>query len=110
MESGRIIGALSAEQVASYRPNDPIKITDTKAAKLTLEQVAVLVNWADWQNCSTFEDKDGNSFPLQAILDLFHASIVYDTFDSWHEEEPKAARKAYIAICRKHKIAHGAVA
>ncbi len=97
-----------AERAASYRAVDAIKPTDTDARLITIEQAEVLSNWCGWMACSTCEDKNGNPFPLQAILDLYHASIVYETFDSWYEEEPKAARKAYIAICRKHKIAHGA--
>ena len=97
-----------AERAASYRAVDAIQKKDTDARRLTIEQASILQNWCDWQHCSTFEDKDGNGFPLQAILDLYHASIVYETFESWHEEEPKAARRAYIAVCRKHGIKHGA--
>ena len=86
----------------------PIERADTDAAKLTIEKVEALVNWAGWQRCSTFEDKAGNPFPIQAILDLWHASIVYETFECWWEEDQKAARKAYVAICRRHGIRHGA--
>lgn len=101
-------GHSESERAAAYRALDAIKETDTDTRSLTIAQAQILCNWCDWQACSTFEDRDGNQFPLQAILDLYHASIVYETFDSWHEEEPKAARKAYIAICRKHGIKHGA--
>ena len=97
-----------AERAAAYWAADPIKATDTDTRLLTIEQADVLSNWCGWQATSTFEDQKGNPFPLQAILDLYHASIVYQTFDSWHEEEPKAARRAYVAVCRKHKIKHGA--
>lgn len=86
----------------------PIGRSDTDASKLSIEKAQALCTWAGWQRCSTFEDKDGNPFPLQAILDLWHASIVYDTFESWFEEERSAALKAYKAVCRKHKIKHGA--
>lgn len=86
----------------------PIGRDDTDARKLTIEQAKALGNWCDWQSCSTFEDKDGNPFPLQAVLDLWHASVVYEDFESWFSEEPKAARKAYVAICKRHKIRHGA--
>lgn len=98
----------AAELAAAYRAVDAIGPKATDARLLTIEQAGVLTNWVDWQTCSTFEDKDGNPFPLQAVLEIYHASIVYDTFESWHEEHPGAARKAYIAICRKHKIKHGA--
>lgn len=97
----------AAERAAAYRALGPIKPTDTDARLLTIAQAEVLSNWCGWMHVSTTEDNDGNSWPLQAVLDLYHASIVYETFDSWFEEEPKAARKAYVAICRKHKIAHG---
>lgn len=101
--------AHSAEERArAYRALDEIQPTDTDARLLSIRQAEVLSNWCGWMAASTCEDKDGNPFPLQAILDLYHASIVYETFDSWHEEERKAARKAYVAICRKHKIKHGA--
>lgn len=86
----------------------PITRQDTDAGALTVEKVKALCDWVDYQSCSTFEDKAGNSFPLQAVLDLWHASVVWDTFDTWFAEEPKPARKAYVAICRKHKIKHGA--
>lgn len=85
----------------------PITRTDTDAAKLTIEKAQALCNWAGWQRCSTFEDKNGNPFPLQAILDIWHASIVYETFECWFEEDSRAALKAYKAVCRKHKIQHG---
>lgn len=97
-----------AERAAAYRALDAIKHTDTEARLLTIEQAEVIVNWCGWQACSTFEDKDGAPFHLQAILDLYHASIVYETFDSWHEEQPRMARRAYVAICRKYNIRHGA--
>ena len=86
----------------------PIGRGDTDARKLTIEQAKALTNWCDCQSCSTFEDRDGNGFPLQAILDLWHKSIVYDTFELWYSEEQEAARRAYIAICRRHKIKPGA--
>lgn len=97
-----------AERAAAYRAIDTIKEKDVDARLLTIEQTQVLVNWCNWQAVSTMEDRDGKPFPLQAILDLYHASIVWETFDSWHEEEPRIARKAYVAVCRKHGIRHGA--
>lgn len=97
-----------AERASSYLAFDNIKAKDTDARLLTIEQAEILSNWCGWQHCATFEDRNGSPFPLQAILDLYHASIVYETFESWYEDEPKPARKAYVAICRKHKIKHGA--
>jgi hypothetical protein len=99
---------ISAAYAATTSLGSPITRADTDARNLTIEKTKALTDWADWQACSTFEDRDGNSFPLQAVLDIWHASIVYETFDSWFSEEPKAARKAYIAVCRKHGIKHGA--
>lgn len=96
------------ERARAYRAVDTIKASDTDARRLTLEQAEVLANWCGWQHCSTVEDKNGNPWPLQAILDLYHASIVYETFESWYEEQPKEARRVYNAICRKHGIASGA--
>lgn len=93
---------------ATTRMGSPLGRGDTDARKLTLEQVKAISNWADCQYCSTFEDKDGNQFPLQAVLDIWHASIVYETFDCWYEESPKEARKAYVSICKRHGINHGA--
>lgn len=85
-----------------------IERSDTDASKLTIEKVKELCTWVDWQRCSTFEDRGGKPFPVQAVLDLWHASIIYDTFESWFEEERAPALKAYKAVCRKHKIKHGA--
>jgi hypothetical protein len=99
---------LNSAYSATKSLGSPIGRNDTDAGKLTLEQAAALTNWVDWQTCSTFEDKNGKSFPIQAVLDLWHASIVYEDFESWFSEEPKNARKAYAAICCKHKIQHGA--
>lgn len=86
----------------------PIGRADIDVSNLTIEKAKALCTWADWQSCSTFEDKNGNPFPLQAVLDLWHASIIYDTFESWFEEDRVAALKAYKSVCRKHKIKHGA--
>jgi hypothetical protein len=98
-----------AERDAAYRAVDAIKAADTDARLLTLEQAEVLVNWCGWHHCcSTFEDRNGKPFPLQVILDLYHASIVYATFDGWFVERRTEATKAYKAICRKHHIDCGA--
>ena len=86
----------------------PIGRTDTDARKLTLDQIKAIGHWCDAQTCSTFEDKHGNQFPLQAVLDLWHASIVWESFEAWFEDDPKAAKRAYVAICKKHGIKHGA--
>jgi hypothetical protein len=99
---------ITAAYAATASLGSPIRRKDTDAGKLNIEQVKALTNWMDWQSCSTFEDRAGNPFPIQAVLDLWHASIVYEDFESWFEEEPKAARKAYVAVCRKHRIKHGA--
>ena len=93
---------------AVKKMGSPLGHGDTDARKLTVEQAKALTNWCDCQSCSTFEDRDGNGFPLQAVLDLWHKSIIYDTFESWHEDYPQQARTAYIAVCRRHKIKHGA--
>lgn len=92
------------ERARAYRAVDKIKAIDIDARLLTIEQAGILTNWCGWQHNSTFEDMDGNSWPLQAVLDAYHESIVYETFESWYSEEPRKARKAYIAICRKHKL------
>ena len=79
----------------------------TDARGLTLGQVEVLVNWCGGQATSTFEDRAGEPFPLQAILDLYHASVGYETFDSWQSERPRAARRVYDEVCRQYGIKHG---
>ncbi len=83
------------------------------------EAVAFLPGWevssgarAEWAvglaDLFDFRGSEWQPFPLQAVLDLWHASVVYEDFESWFSEEPKAARKAYVAICKRHKIRHGA--
>lgn len=95
---------ITAAYSATKSLGSPIGRADTDARKLTIEQAKALGNWVDWQTCSLFEDNKGNSFPLQAVLDIWHASIVYEDFQSWLSEDEKAARAAYSKICRKHHL------
>ena len=108
MQTTTTQGEIDRAYAATKALGSPIAAIDTDASRLTIEQVKALCTWADFQRCSTFEDKDGNAFPLQAVLDIWHASIIYETFECWFEDDRRAALRAYKAICRKHKIKHGA--
>lgn len=63
---------------------------DKNAAKLSLEDVARLVNWCSWQSSDLWE-----GMTLQDILNVYHASRDWDTFEGWTEEEGDVARIAW---------------
>lgn len=90
-----------AQRKRSYGKHDAIQMRDTVASKLTREQAEVLMNWCDWQLEAWFEDSKGKELHLQCILDLFHASIVWESLDAWAQEERYSA-KTYASILRKN--------
>ena len=67
-----------------------IQAEDTDAAKLTIEQADSLV-WFYWVH-----DKPlSHGVPLQELLNLWHASIEWCSFQGWLEEKPEEAAAAY---------------
>lgn len=89
---------------ATKELGNPIARKSKNAGKLTLEQVNALEAWVSCQASATFEDLNGRGFPLQAILDLWHASIVYETLEDWFEADERGALDAYLRICKKHRL------
>lgn len=71
-----------------------IKKDDTLSCALTLQQAASLTRWAEHQHGSLFDD---DHVTIQQVLDVFHASIEWISFEAWLEEEPGPAIKAYNA-------------
>jgi hypothetical protein len=81
-----------AEAMAKYDPyeNCAIQKKDKVAGKLTMEQVEALISFYNRQNCSFSDD-----VPLQELLNLWHASIEWCSFEDWLEEKPEEAAAAY---------------
>lgn len=58
-----------------------IKAADTRAERLTMEQLSSLVTWTDWQQSHYFEQ-----FPIQFALNMYHTTAAWDTLDGLFDE------------------------
>lgn len=95
------MGSYSRERLRAYRAakdlgfkiNDPM---DNDVRKLSPEQGGALACWAEGEQLLNLE-----GITMQDLLDLYHASIVYDCFSSYVEEEEKAALKCLAVIKRR---------
>jgi hypothetical protein len=67
-----------------------IKIDDCDPAKLNREQMADLMAWCDCQSESLWD-----GMTLLEILNVYHVSIDYTTFEGWSQEQGDKARKAW---------------
>lgn len=78
-------------------------IATKKAARMTLDELRRLVDFCNCQRESLWDDLD-----LQGLLDVYHASAVWDGVETWlncaneggTDEEQKAALRAWRAIHR----------
>lgn len=66
------------------------EIKQTDAAKLTREDTQTLMGWCDHQHGSLWDD-----MTLQDILNVYHVSHEWLTFEDWAEEEGDVARQAW---------------
>lgn len=72
---------------------------------LTLDDMRVLLNWCGWQDESLW---DGMS--LQEILNVYHVSNKWDTWELWAQAEGDIAREAWNAVVATHgnkMVLHG---
>lgn len=70
-----------------------IKAEHTDPVNLNMQQLGLLVRWCSCQAPSLFDD-----LPLSEVLQIYHASIEWMTFEDWLEEEPLDAARAYNGI------------
>jgi hypothetical protein len=68
-------------------------ITSKKAADLSREECQTLMNWCDWQREDLW-----SGMSLQDILNVYHVSSEWDTFEAWSEEEGDVARHAWNSV------------
>lgn len=62
------------------------------ATDLTIDEVGVLINWCSFQDSSLWEDMS-----LQEILNVYRATIEWDTFEDWADVDQEAAYAAWNA-------------
>lgn len=67
-----------------------IKQDHTDAALLNREQVSDLMGWCDFQDESLWD-----GMTMQEILNIWHVSIEYDSFEGWAQERGDEARKQW---------------
>ena len=67
-----------------------IKQDDTDASQLNREQMTDLMAWCDYQDESLWD-----GMTLQEILNVWHISINYYSFEGWAQEEGDKARKQW---------------
>jgi hypothetical protein len=68
------------------------------ASKLTREEIARIMNWCDHQAEDLWD-----GMTLQDILNVWHISRDWDTFEDWAMEEGDIARKAWNSVVQDHK-------
>ncbi len=73
------------------------RIKAKKAALLSVDDTRRLVNFCNNQRESLWDSLD-----LQGILDVYHASEIWDGVEAWLQEEPKAVKE----YARIHKRSH----
>jgi hypothetical protein len=66
-----------------------------RADELTRDEVAGLMRWCD---CQREDLWDGMS--LQEILNVYRRSAEFETWESWEQEEPGAARDAWNEVVK----------
>ena len=62
------------------------------AAELKLEEVQLLVTWCSFQDSNLWD-----TLSLQEILNVYRATIEWDTFEDWAESDWKEAYAAWDA-------------
>lgn len=65
----------------------------TDAGKLLREETQRLMDWCDFQSESLWE-----GMTLQDILNVWHVSCDWDSFEGWASEEGDVARKAWNSV------------
>lgn len=60
------------------------------ATEMTREEIVVLMGWCDWQ-----EEDLWNDMSLQEILNVYRVSAEWENWESWAQEDWKAAYRAW---------------
>lgn len=72
-----------------------MEIKAKKTGDMSLEDMAILVSWCECQDADLWE-----GMRAQDILNVYHVSHEWDTFDGWVEEEGNMARKAWNSVVK----------